>query len=91
MRLAAEWMTGADDRILEFLNEEGPTAPKAMADDWRIRFSRTYVNTRCKKLAVYGLVQNLGNGVYSITEQGEAYLAGDMDADDLEPAHEDDR
>ena len=68
MRLSADWMTGADDRILEFLSEEGPTTPKQLADDDRVRFSRTCVNTRCKKLSSFGLLQELGNGVYAITE-----------------------
>ncbi len=84
MRLAGEWMAGADDRVLEFLREEGPSSPKKMFDDGRIRFSRGYINTRCQKLAKYGLVVNLGNGVYSITERGERYLNGDLDTGDLE-------
>ena len=84
MRLSADWMTGADDRILEFLDEEGPTTPKQMADDGRVRFSRTYVNTRCKKLSSFGLLQELGNGVYAITEEGQQYLAGELDVQELD-------
>ncbi|RDZ54491.1 winged helix-turn-helix domain-containing protein [Haloferax sp. Atlit-4N] len=85
MRLDADWMTRADDRILEFLSEEGPHPPKKMADDGRVRFGRQYIGVRCRDYLVpYGLAQNLGNGVYSITELGEQYLAGEIDAAELE-------
>lgn len=79
MRLSAEWMTIADDRILELLREDGPHSPSKIHKDGRVAFSRTYINQRCKKLAENGLVNNLGNGVYSITDRGERYLAGDLD------------
>jgi DNA-binding PadR family transcriptional regulator len=79
MRLSGRWMKGADDRILEFLDEEGPSSPKKMHDDGRVRFSRGYINARCQELAEHGLVQTLGNGIYQITEDGEAYLAGELD------------
>lgn len=84
MRLSAEWMSIADDRILEFLQEEGPRTPMKISQDGRVRFSRQHINMRCKQLAEYGLLQNLGNGVYAITDRGEAYLAGDCDANELE-------
>lgn len=84
MRLSADWMTIADERILEFLQEVGPRTPSKMVADNRIRFSRQHINNRCKTLESYGLVQNLGNGVYAITEKGELYLAGDLDVEELE-------
>jgi predicted transcriptional regulator len=76
-------MVGVDDRILEYLSEEGPTTPTKMADDERIRFSRGYINQRCQKLAEKGFLINLGNGVYQITDRGEAYLAGKFDAQSM--------
>ncbi|WP_197075936.1 hypothetical protein [Halostagnicola sp. A56] len=36
---------------------------------------------RCRKLSEKGLLKHLGNGVYIITDQGEAYLAGDLDTE----------
>ncbi|WP_269782716.1 hypothetical protein [Halobacterium wangiae] len=30
------------------------------------------------------MLQHLGNGVYVITQRGEDYLAGDLDADEIE-------
>jgi hypothetical protein len=88
MRLSAEWMTMADDRVLEYLREEGTSTPKQMADDERIRFSRSYVNARCTELARRSFVLNLGNGVYQITYRGQQYLDGELDAADLETSAE---
>ncbi|WP_226929206.1 helix-turn-helix domain-containing protein [Halorubrum halophilum] len=78
-------MSRADDRILEHLSEAGPDTPKEMADSDRVRFSRQHINARCKTLVEYGLLVHLGNGVYDITRTGEQYLAGDVDASDLDP------
>lgn len=85
MRYDADWMSRADDRILEHLSEEGPDAPKSMAESGRVRFSRQHVNQRCKTLVSHGLLVHLGNGVYDITREGEQYLGGELDAQELEP------
>jgi predicted transcriptional regulator len=77
-------MTIADERILEYLSQTETSTPKKMADSGDVRFSRQYIGERCRKLADYELVQHLGNGVYRITEQGEAYLDGELDAKELE-------
>ena len=79
MRLSAEWMSIADDRILEFLRDEGPHTPSKMADDDRLLFSRSHINRRCTLLVEHGLLENLGNGVYSITDRGRQYLGEDLD------------
>ncbi len=85
MRLDASWMTRADGRILEFLSEEGPHPPSKMAEDDRMRFGAEYIGRRLREYLVpYGLAQNLGNGVYTITDLGENYLSGDLDASELE-------
>lgn len=84
MRYSADWMVLADDRILEYLSENGPTTPSKMHDSGAIRFSRGYINTRCQILSDYGLVRNLGNGVYQIKEPGEQYLASELDTAELE-------
>jgi predicted transcriptional regulator len=85
MRFDADWMSRADDRILEHLSEEGPDTPKRMAKSDRVRFSRQHINMRCKKLVSYQLLVHLGNGVYDITRQGEQYLSGELDVRELEP------
>jgi predicted transcriptional regulator len=85
MRLSAEWMVAADDRILEYLSENETGTPKQMADSGNVRFSRSYITQRCKKLLDFGLIRHLGNGVYIITDEGQRYLDGDLDAAELEP------
>jgi len=84
MRLSADWMVTADDRILEYLSENETGTPKRMADSGYVRFSRSYITQRCKKLVDYGLLRHFGNGVYVITEEGKQYLEGELDAADLE-------
>lgn len=85
MRYDADWMSRADDRILEHLSEKGPDTPKKMANSGRVRFSRQHINQRCKRLVSYGLLVHLGNGVYDITVEGKAYLDGELDVRNLEP------
>lgn len=89
MRYSAKWMSSIDGRILELLNEEKEFAtPMDMLETGLIRgASRSYINLRCKELSEYGLLRNVGNGVYMITEAGKEYLAGELDADRLEPNH----
>mgnify|MGYP000088429277 FL=1 len=77
-------MVAADDRILEYLSESETGTPKQMADSGTVRFSRSYITQRCKKLLNYGLIRHLGNGVYIITDEGQQYLDGALDAAKLE-------
>jgi hypothetical protein len=75
-------MTSLDDRILEFLHENDPTTPTNMTTEASLPYSRQHVDRRCKRLHEEGLLKNLGNGVYMITEDGEAYLKGHLDTED---------
>jgi len=84
MRYAGNWMTAVDDRILEYLYEHESGSPTKMKREGPIRYSRQQVHRRCKKLAENGLINDLGNGVYMITEDGEAYLEGRLDTEDWE-------
>ena len=81
MRYAGGWMTAADDRILEYLSEHETGSPAKMKREGPIRYSRQQINRRCKRLAEEGLVRHLGNGVYIITDDGEAYLDGRLDTE----------
>jgi predicted transcriptional regulator len=72
-------MVLADDRILEYIRENGAASPTPMADSGYVRYSSQYIGQRCQKLAKHGLLQHLGNGVYVITDRGEAYLDGELD------------
>lgn len=84
VRLAADWMVLADERILEFLEAEGPTPPGMMSNDSRVPFSSQHINNRLWLLTDAGFTRNAGQGVYYLTDQGEAYLRGDFDARELE-------
>jgi Mn-dependent DtxR family transcriptional regulator len=46
-----------------------------------IRVHRTQISRRLQKLAENNLVQHIGNGAYVITEEGEAYLKEEYDAE----------
>ena len=81
MRRSGEWMVLADERILEYTREEDSGAPKEMAESGYVRFSRQYISRRCKELVDHGLLKHLGNGVYIITDAGEAYLKEEYDAE----------
>lgn len=65
-----------DDRILELFEETGEEfmSPTDIADYDVIPYSPQYVGERCRKLAEHGLLQPVGNGVYTMTDEGRAYL-----------------
>lgn len=85
MRYSAGWMTLADERILEYIREHGSGMPKEMEDSGYVRYSRQHISQRCKKLVNHDLLTHLGNGVYVITDLGEQYLNGDLDAAEFDP------
>nr|AGI12342.1 putative phage repressor protein [Halorubrum sp. T3] len=82
-------MVLADDRILEYLEVEGPQSPVRVSRDDRLEYERQYVNRRLLKLAEAGLVDKdrIGRGVYAINDVGREYLEGELDAREL-PAPE---
>ncbi|SDJ68001.1 winged helix-turn-helix domain-containing protein [Natronorubrum texcoconense] len=75
-------MTRADDEILEYLEMHGAGTPKSIADE--IERNNDYIGVRCRKLASYGLVEKPSRGFYVITDIGDAYLEGELDASELE-------
>lgn len=79
MRHSGDWMTLVDDRVLEYIREHGSGSPTQMKKEGPIHYSRQYVDKRCRKLADEGLLKHLGNGVYILTDDGEAYLDGKLD------------
>lgn len=81
MRYSGDWMSLADDRILEFVRENGSGSPTVLKEEGRIRYSAAHIGRRCRKLADEGLLQHLGNSVYVITDDGEAYLDGRLDTE----------
>lgn len=89
MRQHAKWMRSpTDDRILELIQDEGNMTPRALSRDGdipRIDISKEYAGDRCRKLTEFGLLERLDRGLYRLTDAGEAYLDGDLDANELEP------
>ena len=81
MRQSGTWMTIWDDRILEYIRNEGGASVGELAKSESIRVSNAHISRRCKKLADHGLLTPLGNGVYVITDEGEAYLNEEYDAE----------
>jgi len=72
-------MTLVDDRVLEYLSEHESGTPVKMMREGPINYSRQHIDRRCKKLTEKGLLKHFGNGVYVITDDGEAYLDGHLD------------
>lgn len=79
MRHAGDWMSLADDRILEYIHDNDRGTPKEMVEEGPIHYTPQHVARRCRKLADEGLLQHFGNSVYVITDAGEAYLDGRLD------------
>ena len=82
LRHSGNWMTLVDDRILEYLHENEAASPTEMMKGGPIKFSRAYIGRRCKKLKKEGLLREISDATYVITEDGEAYLKGHLDTED---------
>lgn len=87
-RPRVDWMTQADDRILEVMEDSGLVlTPAVLAAN--LDYSRNYISDRCRLLNEAGLLAKDGEGLYYITERGRAYLSGEIDGDVLEDALDD--
>jgi predicted transcriptional regulator len=87
MRQRADWMTPMDDQILELLQSAGIVlTPSIIA--YNLDLSREGVTRRLQELTSYGLVRRVERGKYEITEDGAAYLIGDLDASQQEDEYE---
>lgn len=85
MRQPGDWMQlPTDDRILEALQSSGMVLSPAVIGK-NIGRSREQVTRRLSILVNCGLVTRVERGYYEITDQGEAYLEGDLDARNLDP------
>lgn len=83
MRKPADWMRPLDDRILEALQSCGLVlSPSIIA--YNIDKSREAVSRRLPELTAYGPVDRVDRGKYRITDDGEQYPAGELDASELE-------
>lgn len=86
MRQRADWMTGADDTILEFLAETDAAFSKrgleVNFEQENIEVSYSTLKRRLPILEEHNLVEELETegAWYHITDEGRAYLAGEFDA-----------
>jgi len=85
MRPRVSWMTQGDIAILEFLHQKDIAATPAVVA-YNIDFSAGYVRRRMRRLLEEDLLTQVdeNQGMYRVSEKGEAYLAGELDRDDLE-------
>ena len=77
-------MTIWDDRILEILSADGPSSPTPLSNHKNIHVNKSTVSRRLRRLADHGLAMELGNGVYTITQEGEQYLDGELNVAEIE-------
>jgi len=90
MRRSGSWQSAPDDRILEIAaeDEDGIVKVGNLARHEYIHVGRSQVSRRCGKLAEHNLLRNVGDGVYIITDEGQAYLEGEYDANSGQYVHE---
>jgi len=82
MRPRVDWMTQADERVLEFLHEKDIVAsPTVIAAN--IDYTAEYISRRCRKLANAGLLQRVDPSNYRLTDLGRDFVDGDVDADEM--------
>jgi len=83
MRPRVDWMTQADERIMEFLREKDIVAsPSVIAAN--IDYTGEYISRRCRKLADAKLLQRIDASNYRLTDFGERFLDGDVSSDEVE-------
>lgn len=91
IRNSADWMVIWDDRILEIIAKYGPSTPTKISNREEILVSTPHISNRLNGLAKNNLLDPLGNGVYSITEEGRGYLLGAYCAQKQEWVNNDER
>jgi len=84
MHSRVDWLKPSDYTIVSEIGAyDGWIKPASLA--LNIPFTREHVARRCKILAENGLLErHEETPAYRITEKGRAYLAGDLEADDLQ-------
>jgi DNA-binding MarR family transcriptional regulator len=79
MATSPEWTHPADERILQYLDENPPDYVPLIAN--RLGMHLGYVEKRVETLVKHGLVEPVtGEEIYAVTSRGEEYLADDTAA-----------
>lgn len=91
MRRRPSWLGKYDEPILEFFAESDVAAPPAVVRfnlEWKdvATPAHSTVKRRLRTLESHGLLTKVDEdaGYYAISEVGRAYLAGELDVDELE-------
>lgn len=79
-RQSADWMKREDERILEYLRENGRARPGLIASEVFEAIRPVHVGERLAYLRHAGLVDTSGLHSYELTEAGLRYLDGDLNA-----------
>jgi len=74
-------MEQIDERILEFLYDDGWASPSILAREAGIEASKGRVSDRCHRLEYAGFVASVHGDMYEITRWGQLYLEGEVDAE----------
>lgn len=74
-------MVQLDDRIMEHLDDGGWSSPSVMAAESDFDASEERIHERCEFLAYARLIAPIARRMYDITQWGQLYLEGELDAE----------
>lgn len=80
-----EWMTPTDLFILTSFNESNVfrvLGPTVIADNLDV--TRAHASKRIALLVEHGLLEQIQDGKYRMTDRGRSFLRGELNADELE-------
>ncbi len=77
----AQWMEPEDPEILQTFRENQTSWLRDLDESGELNWSIEYTYSRCKQLALHGLLQDLGCRTYHLTEAGSQYLSEEFDPD----------
>ena len=84
MHSRVDWLKPSDYTLVSEIADYGGWMKPATLS-LNVPYTREHVARRCKELSEHGLLErHEDTPAYRITEQGRVYLAGDLNADDLE-------
>lgn len=89
MHNRVEWLRPSDYPIVDEISDYGGWMKPATLS-LNLPYSRDHISRRCLELSKHGLLERYDDNTaaYRITDRGQDYLAGDLDADDLRPDDE---
>lgn len=77
----AQWMEPEDPEILRLFQNHGEYWLRDLDDEGKLHIDRRYAYSRCKRLSLHGLLQDMCNRNYKITKAGEKFLTGELNPD----------